>query len=326
MQALFSSRVLPRLARWLPWSGPAEAAPIVLGHRRIYVLPTTAGLAFAGALLVMLLASINYQLNLGFALVFLLAGVAVTSMVHAVRNLLHLSIQPGRAEPVFAGETARFSLLVENPRAERRPALQLRALDAQTGFEVPAEQTTTVVLPCATRRRGRLAIGRVVLETTYPLGLVRAWSVLQPATACIVYPTPEKPAPPLPDGEAREAGKRAARTGDDDFAGLRPHQVADSPRHVAWKVLARGGPLLTKQFAGMGGGQLVLDWNALPAGMGTEDRLRRLAAWVLAASASGRPFRLCLPHRSTPAGTGPSHVRACLELLALHGCGEGDHA
>ena len=33
----------------------------------IYILPTRAGFTFAGTLLVMLLAAINYQLNLGYA-------------------------------------------------------------------------------------------------------------------------------------------------------------------------------------------------------------------------------------------------------------------
>jgi hypothetical protein len=45
-----------------------------LGQRNIYILPTRAGFTFAGTLLVMLLAAINYQLNLGYALTFLLAG------------------------------------------------------------------------------------------------------------------------------------------------------------------------------------------------------------------------------------------------------------
>ena len=47
---------------------------LVLTQRNIYILPTHAGFMFAVTLVVMLLASINYQLNLGYVLTFLLAG------------------------------------------------------------------------------------------------------------------------------------------------------------------------------------------------------------------------------------------------------------
>ena len=49
------------------------------------------------------------------------------------------------------------------------------------------------------------------------------------------------------------------------------------------QVLARGGPLLTKQFAGEQGRELALDWASLPAQLDVEQRLSRLSAWLLAA-------------------------------------------
>ena len=48
--------------------------PFRLGQRRIFIVPSRGGLLFAGALLTMLIGAINYNLALGHALVFLLAG------------------------------------------------------------------------------------------------------------------------------------------------------------------------------------------------------------------------------------------------------------
>jgi len=96
------------LHRWLfRVSGP-EAPPIVLGQRRIFVLPTRFGLALALTLLIMLLTSINYTLSLGFALTFLIGSVAWISIHHAFRNLVGLSITPGKADAVFCGNPAQF--------------------------------------------------------------------------------------------------------------------------------------------------------------------------------------------------------------------------
>jgi uncharacterized protein (DUF58 family) len=320
------ARLRRRLRRWLLRKPHAEPSPIVLDHRRIFVLPTAAGHAYAGALLVMLIASINYNLALGYGLVFVLSAIGFVSIVHTFRNLLRLVVRAGRSEPVFAGEPARFSVLVDNPHDTRHPCLRLRLRRAATTntFSLAARHTAALTLSCPTHRRGWLQLERVVLDTVWPLGLIRAWSVFAPDMRCLVYPAPEAAPPPLPDGPASGIGQHAVQRGDDDFSGLRAHQAGDSPRHVAWKVLARDGPMLTKHFSGLAGGELRLDWDALPPQLDTEARIARLAAWVLAAQAHGRPFALCLPDGCGPAGAGARHVHDCLMRLALYAPGNDD--
>ena len=95
-----------RADRWLFRLRPDEAAPVVLGQRRIFVLPTAAGLAFAVTLLTLLIASINYNLSLGYAFTFLLAGLGIVTIVHTFRNLADLSIAPTRHVAGFAGEAS----------------------------------------------------------------------------------------------------------------------------------------------------------------------------------------------------------------------------
>src|SRR5665647_785602 len=53
---------------------------VTLTQRTVYILPTRPGLMLAVTLLVLLVASINYQLNLGYLLTFLLAGSALVGM------------------------------------------------------------------------------------------------------------------------------------------------------------------------------------------------------------------------------------------------------
>ncbi|AWI80303.1 hypothetical protein CEW87_13595 [Parazoarcus communis] len=306
--------------RWLFRLGRPEAAPIILYQRRIYVLPTAAGYAFALALLVMLIASINYNLSLGYGLTFLLGGVAVASIVHAFRNLLQLSIRSGRTEPTFCGDTVIFRLLIDNRRPARRPALTLRAQGGSSAFDLPPGTVTEVSLALPTKTRGTFPLGRTTLETRWPLGLIRAWSVFIPDSTGLVYPAPEADPPPLPGQTAGEAhGQRSLRPGDDDFAGLRNYQTSDSPQHLAWKVLARGGALMTKQFSSLEGGDVSLEWSSLPPTLDDEARLSRLTAWLLMAERSGQRYALQLPSRYFPRGCGRAHLHQCLSALALHG-------
>ncbi len=53
---------------------------VELTQRNVYIVPTRAGWMLAATLLVLLIASINYQLNLGYLLTFMLAGCVAVGM------------------------------------------------------------------------------------------------------------------------------------------------------------------------------------------------------------------------------------------------------
>lgn len=291
-----------------------------LGQRRVFIIPTRSGLLFALTLLVMLIGAINYTLALGHALVFLLAGLGLTGMVHTFRNLYGLQITPGRVEAVFAGETANFQLHLGNDRRLPRLALEL-ATEAGPAVvtDINEEDKSTVSVPLATRQRGWLELPRVRLASRYPLGLFVAWSYLQPAMRCLVYPPPIFSPLPLPRPTAA-SGERRGDAGQDDFAGFRERQPADSPRHVAWKASARQGgeqPLLIKQFAGGAEVELQLDWSSTDPALPAENRLSLLAGWVLAAESQAISYGLRLPGEQIPIAGGAAQRHRCLAALAL---------
>jgi len=311
----------PRLRDWFYGYSAPERGTVVLGHRRVYILPTRLGWMFAATLGILLVGSINYALQLGFALTFLLAGMGLAGMVHTVRNLARLAVSTGRVEPVFAGEAVQFRLFLENRARHDRPAVLVRhaGSGAQVVLDISATSTAEAVLPVPAARRGWLAIGRVVLETRYPLGLFRAWSYVEPDLRGLVYPRPELRVLPAPAAAAETGASRAAAQGSDDFSGLRAYQLQDSPRHVAWKAAARSEDMLTKQFSGAASAELRLDYDGFPAGVDAEQRLSVLAGWVLVAEREGLRYGLRLPGRALPPERGATHRAACLEALALQG-------
>jgi uncharacterized protein (DUF58 family) len=309
----------PRLANWLYGFTPPERDVVVLVHRRVYIVPARLGLFFAATALVLLVGSINYALSLGFALTFLLAGSALAGMVQTARNLARMAISVGRATPVFAGEAAQFRLVLDSQAPFDRPAILVRHLSsgAQVVVDVPRYSQVEAVLPVPASRRGWMPLGRVMLETRFPLGLFRAWSYVEPDARCLVYPRPERSPLPRPIADAASGTAQARALGNEDFAALRNYQRSDSPRHVAWKVVARTEEMLTKQFAGDAVRELWLDWSLLPGALGVEQRLSRLAGWVLLAEASGALYGLRLPGTEIEPGRGDSHSATCLRALAL---------
>ena len=317
----------PRFANWLYGFTPPEQGTVVLVHRRVYIVPARLGWMFGATLLVLLVGSINYALALGFGLTFLLAGLGLVGMVQTARNLARLAVSVGRVEPVFAGEAAQFRLFLEGRAPFDRPAVLARHVrsGAQLVADIPGGTVVEVVLPVPATQRGWLALGRVMLETRFPLGLFRAWSYVEPAARCLVYPRPERSPLPLPASDSSAGSLEQQAIGNEDFAGLRSYQRSDSPRHVAWKAVARNDSqntrsddMLTKQFSGDAAAELWLDWQLLPAGLDLESRLSRLAGWVLAAERSGALYGLRLPGVEVEVGQGEAHRAACLEALAVY--------
>lgn len=304
-----------RLFRWQD----DGSGTFTLGQRRIFILPSKAGLLFAAALLVMLLGAINYQLALGHALVFLLAGLGLSGMIHTFRNLHGLQITPGQCPAVFAGDTAYFELILENTRPAPRHTLCFVTGDAETVTRLAGLGSQRIRLPVAAVQRGWLHLPRIRLYSRYPLGLFTAWSYLQPDLRCLVYPQPIISPLPTPNAVQRPGGD-GQHGGDDDFAGLKARQT-EPLHHVAWKASARSpddAALLVKQFAGTSPSQISLDWQSTDPALPTETRLSILTGWVLEAEAQGLDYRLQLPGQTFPASHGPVQRSRCLEALALY--------
>ena len=114
-----------RVRAWMRRRQGPDALPLTLERRRLYILPTRAGLAFTALLFLMLLAGLNYANSLALFLTFLLSGFALVSMQQCHRNLLGATLIAAHAPPVFAGAAATLHLRLGNRALQ--PRLQLEA-------------------------------------------------------------------------------------------------------------------------------------------------------------------------------------------------------
>jgi len=318
--ALASAAALKnRILDWMfQWRGP-ERGTIVLVQRRVFILPTRQGLLFAGVILLMLLGSVNYDLSLGFILSFLLGATGIQSMLHTFRNLANLRISAGRTSPVFAGEQAEFRIRITNNTYLPRYSIGVTRDRINADYvDVSANGETTAVVAIPAARRGWMRPGRMTLFTFFPVGLFRAWSYADLDMRCLVYPAPASPGLPLPLPRAGDGKGGTQGHGQDEFSGLRPYRPGDSPRHLAWKAVARSDVLMTKQFVGRVAAELWLSWDNLPPDMDAEQKLRHLARWVIDADAREFAYGLRLPGLLVPIASGAAHRADCLRALALH--------
>jgi uncharacterized protein (DUF58 family) len=345
----------PTADRLRAWLRPPRRAAHAATHRNVYILPSGAGWLFALLLTVLLVASINDRLALGYALTFGLASVALASMPMTHEQVRGLRLRLAPIDPVPAGTPATLALEIDHPGPARQ-GLRLR-LSAQTlDLDLPADATTTIRGSLPTSQRGWQALPPVVVESRFPFGLFRAWTVWRPEPAVLVWPAAEQPAPPLPAPAGAPADTDPSSAGTAPvpaFDGLRPWRAGDGPRDIAWKHLARrpaplepisrdlvplvetsplpplwltwddaaGASATADQTISRDAARQRSDTTRIPDARGRtvegEARLSRLAAWVQAAHQAGRPCGLRLPGCHIGPSLGEAHRRQLLQALAL---------
>ncbi len=294
-------------------------------RRRIYIFPTRQGALFGVLLVVMLIGAINYSNSMAYLLVFTLASIFFAVMLYTFRNLRGLGIRMHPAPPVFAGGEAVFPLLIDNRDGDERISVDIHSYRnrRKAGYshflDIEAGELHRDELMIPAPVRGYLKPGRLRVTTTWPLGLFRAWSYIEPDTTALVYPAPAGiPALPAFSEDNAEYHSGSLR-GSDDFSGFRPYRPGDSIRSIDWKAVAREQGVLIKRFSGSGQRRLILRWEQAAGRGDTEKTLSQLCLWLLEAGKQGYQYGLVIPGTELPAGHGDGHRHHCLEALATYG-------
>lgn len=335
--APLESRLRTRWSKWLDRRIP-PARSVTLNQRRIFIFPSSTGFFFGLCLFVMLIAAINYQNNMSYALTFLLANLFVVAVLHSYANLSGLTITALGADDAFSGQHAAFQLRLSaarrghfalhvgwptalEQRRRRRfmvglfssPPMQA---DVEVDLEPSDSQLLRIHMPVS--QRGWYRPGRLRIESVYPLGLLRCWTWVDLDVAALVYPDPLQLGEPQGAGLEGEEGDQIGGVGDDEFAGIRDYREGDSPRKIHWKAVARGQGLQSKEYAEVVTDSRWLDWAAFP-GLPQERRLSAMCHWVLRYHKEEFEFGLRLPGVELPPGKGDWQRTQALRALATYG-------
>lgn len=312
----------------------------------MFILPSRTGVFFGVSLVLMLIAAINYQNNVAYALTFLLANLFVVAVLHSYANLAGLTLTAIGADDAFAGQHTAFRLRLTAgerrghyallvgwpvPKARLRQRLlasllsrpQMQAME-ELDLEPGEQHTLRLHLPVIAR--GWFHPGRLRIESVYPLGLLRCWTWVDLDQRALVFPMPLAARTTSgDDGEGRD-GLQVGGSGDDEFTGIRNYREGDSPRRVYWKGVARGSDLQSKEYNRTIADTRWLDWDQF-AGLATETRLSALCHEVLEHHRRELEFGLRLPGTSLVPGRGERQRDRALRALALYGIdSDGDGA
>ncbi|MFT7651740.1 MAG: hypothetical protein ACI9UU_000846 [Candidatus Azotimanducaceae bacterium] len=310
-----------RFSSWLDRRIP-PGARIKLSQANIFIFPTRAGFVFCCLLLLMILGAINYQNSLVYGTVFLLGSMFVVTILHTFRNLSGLVLELAEAQTAFVGEDLEFHVRVTRPKGKGREGLQVGWPEGYKQWvEIFEDQAAVVRLYVKAERRGWLRPGRMLVETYYPLGLLRAWTWVDIQAKGLVYPKPIFSDKRHTEASRhRDEGELLDPLGSDDFVDIRAYAPGDPVKNIIWRSFARSEDLVVKRYASYIEPRMWFDFEDLNGNV--EERLSMLTGFALSATRLEREFGLRLPTVEISPSVGQIHLEHVLRELALYGSSE----
>jgi uncharacterized protein (DUF58 family) len=332
--------------RWIQKRIP-DAQEHQLNHRNIFIFPAKFGAFFLFLCALLFLLGTNYQNNLMLLLCYFLLSVFLVNLLASYINFARIHLQIGKCSEVFVQDNVHLPLwLNANSQDPTMPSgllnfrfklskdtAKVKKISSSNNTQVDLDTLTnpvTLSFKCA--QRGKLNLPRITVESFYPLGLYRCWTHLAFTHSIMVYP---KPIPCViklqvnPQTETKGTGQQAnPLSGHDDFSHLKPYQLGEPLRHVAWKQLAKGRGMVSKHFSSETNqvGWLILsnefknNANRLLTQQQREKlelALSHLSYQVIELSRTDQTFGLDMGAQSIAPNSGASHRKACLNALAV---------
>jgi uncharacterized protein (DUF58 family) len=346
--------------KWLNKRIPA-ASQHHLNHHNIFIFPAKFGLLFLSLCVLLFLLGTNYQNNLMLLLCYFLLAIFLVNLLASYINFARIDLQIGKCHEVFVGDNLQIPLWLNanidnNNRAksatkgllhfkfqtnQHKSTKKTKFRHDQQSTEVDADTLTNpIYLSQKCHQRGKLTLSRVTVQSFYPLGLYRCWTHLAFIHEITVFPKP------LPceiqlhindNNSAKKSGGIAnEQAGHDDFSHLKAYQVGEPLNHVAWKQLAKGRGMVSKQFSSISNQigwlklstdyknkalspSIVLDTeldNLALDKIALDKELGELCYQVIELSRTQRTFGLDLGPQCIAPNSGAGHRLACLLALA----------
>ncbi|WP_228255361.1 DUF58 domain-containing protein [Acinetobacter wuhouensis] len=315
-----------------------------LKQNEVLVFIYQQGFLYLVLILITFIAGINYANNLILAFCFLISAILCISFYLSFKQLHAVTIQviadevgrvneaftvkvilqQSKATPKFLNfkikEIEQFEPqistdLTETSVSSKRTKTKsfksnIKKVDERVQSELFAEKQKIVELKFIPKQRGEFKVPAIQIFSTYPLGLVRAWTYIYLTESYWIAP------------EAKPLAlnfNHSSNTGEpdyDEFKELRNFKLGDSLQSISWKHASRGQGLFVKQFEDLVDAHAVyIDYAKMPSA-DHEEKLCFMMELVDQCEQVQTPYCVILPYAQTENGVGLSHYNHVKILLA----------
>jgi len=273
-----------------------------------------AGLAFFG--------SVTSGNNLLYLIDGMIVAILAVSFVMNRLNLSQLSIHLDFPEQIF--QNAEFPLSVSVRNRKSFASFQVAmATDERRRFLscIKRHQTAVLSIGCLLIHRGRNRLSDLFLESSFPFGFFRRRKKIPDCTGLAFPAVSEIQSPQMSPAVSEEQVSLPKRGVGDEFYGLREYAEGEDARLINWKLTAKTGRPLVKEYAQQIGNKITITADGTP-GPDTESNISEAASAAKYFIDSGAEVRLVTNEGDIGYDKGLLHLDRILKKLALLGEGK----
>ena len=279
-----------------------------LKQRDILVFIYKQGYLYLVLILITFIAGINYANNLILGFCFLISAILCMSFYLTFKQLHELQIEIAVPE---LGQVRKTFPILFNIRQE---TLQTKYLFIKLDEQIypllldRLEQQLTIEL--LAERRGLFTLPTIKIYSTYPFGLVRAWSYFYLKKELWIAPKATY---------FQNEYQSAADTGlsdMDEYRELRSFQAGDALQWISWKQAAQGQGLYVKQFEEQHDLNIIhIEYEKMPSSE-HEEKLSLMMGLVERCEQLQVQYTLSIKNLKIEQGNGRLHKHQAQLLLA----------
>jgi uncharacterized protein (DUF58 family) len=297
----------------------AKSAPLTIGKKQIYIIPTPPGLIFLLVIFVIFTGSFNENNNMGLLFSFFLFFVFLISIKETRNSILNLKINSIKIENSFAFSSANAKFYFSNTKNDKK-AIEVSTADEKIKIDsIKKNSTLKANLYIKSKKRGVYNSPVFLISSCYPYGIFKSFSYVSSKEKRVVYPAPAKKAISLTNlkslmenyGNIQNSNKK-----EDEFKGLKEYEKGDSIKRISWKSYSRGLGLYTKDFGEeINFDNIIIYFDKIKI-KDIETKLSIICKTILDLEISGLNYGINIKNLEIPPGKGPDHQKKCLEILA----------
>jgi len=239
-------------------------------------------------------------------------------------NLQGLAVRVEPPAETFAGTAAPFTITVKNSKRRLPSFLLLLTMPdrRETVAKIPlvepgseASATARLLFPT----RGRATVRQVRVSSPFPVAFFYRYWNFPVQRQIVVFPQLVPCTLDTPDSGKGKNGdlNRYTRGVDGELEGIAGYSGNEPMKKIHWKLSARSGTLLVKEFGSLAAEPLLIDLREIAA----PDPEKRIsgAAWLVRQWVENRPVGLKAGSVFIPPACGRRHGARLLTELALLG-------
>lgn len=279
-----------------------------LTQRDILIFIYQQGYIYLVLILITFIAGINYANNLILGFCFLISAILCISFYLTFKQLHQLDIE------IVVPEVGRVADVLHIQIYFKQADLASRYLRVKVEDEVHqvlvSESEKSVVLTFRPEHRGLFSLPEIQVYSTYPLGLVRAWTYLYVQSKIWIAPQPRD------FQQEHEVASDAGLPDLDEYRDLKNYQLGDALQLVSWKQAARGQGLYIKQFENQVDLNIVtIDYAHMPSAQ-HEEKLQLMMGLVDQCERQHTPYILKINNILLEQGCGEQQYLDAKLMLA----------